>query len=367
MKFTVATKPLADSLSLAIINSNVTQYYAKSCVVQLTAEGNSLRINVEARSVCSEIKLKGRSDSDGVGSAFVSSTQFKQPVSTFEDAVTTLEFVQGGVVLYSGKSKFTLPNLVEADEMTLNRPADRPADTTEARVINKADWKFIKDNQMYAVAMSFTMPVYTRVWVSESGDVLTGDFDVGLFTHSMKGGLDSTCLLPDTIINLFTSLPDDSKIISIGQSYLILVSTDGFEFASEFTPDYEDVVGSYNADIILSIITHSDAGSIKVDVDVLNKFLGQAEMIVTDTDAQVSFDVADGVLHIHDSHVNCELPVGITPQAYALEFGLKDLKSVFSNYSGTVSVCPTYSDEDESVVGILVWDDNLTTALAAAD
>lgn len=366
MKFTVATKPLADSLNLAIVNANISQYYSKSCVVEVSVDGSVLRINVEAKSIRSEIKLKGKNDTNENGVAFVSSTLLKQLVSTFEDAVTTFEFVSGGVVLYSGKSKFTLPNLVEEDEMTLTRPtAPATTDVAAAKAIDKADWRFIKDHQMFALSMSFIHPVYTRVWAGQTGDVIVGDYDNTLFTHSEKSKLGTTCLLTDTIINLFNSLPDGAKLIRSGDAYIIVVDSDSFEFLSEFVPEYESDVGSYNSDILLEVMSHPESGDIRVDVAPLNRFLSQAELILSSTDAEIQLDVGDGVIKLYDNDVNCVVPVagtGITPNSYTLTFKVKMLKSVLSNYSEQVYINPTYTDDEIS--GIVIWDKELTTVLA---
>lgn len=366
MKFTVSTKPLIDSLNLAIVNSNISQYYSKSCVVEVSATGSTLTINVEAKSVRSEIQLKGKNDSEGTCTAFVSSTLLKQLVSTFEDAVTTFEFIQGGLILYSGKSKFTLPNLVEEDEMTLTRPTvPNAAAVASAEPIDKTNWRFIKDHQMFALAMSFVHPIFTRVWVGQTGDVLVGNEDSGVFTHSEKGKLDSTCLLTDTIINLFNSLPDDAKLLRSDDGYMIVVNSDSFGFISEFVPEYESEIGSYNSDIILEILSHPESGAIRVDVAPLNKTLSQAEMIDSSTDAEIHLDVADGHIKLYDNNVECSVPVagpGITPVSFSLVFNTKTLKSVISNYTDQVCISPTITDDETS--GILIWNDDLTIAIA---
>lgn len=371
MKFTVSTKPLSDGLNLAIVNANVSKFYRKSCLAQLTVDGNTLKINVEAAFILSQITLKGKADiSEGLGSStiFVDSLLLKQLVSTFESPVTTLEFTETGLILHSGKSKFTLPKLVEGDELSLSSPRVDGVEGLGVE-IDKSDWKFIKDYQMYAIAMSFIHPVYTRVWVGAEGDVLVGDFDNSLFTHSKKNNLGTTCLLSDTIINLFNSLPEGAKLAKKDKSYVIQVSTDGFNFASEFTPQYEDDenVGSYNSDIILTMMNHPEVKSVSVSTSAVNKFLSQADLLSSNTEDTITFSVEGNQLTLHDNNVDCKIDVDkVSETSYSVQFKTALLKSVMSNYTDEkVNVSPM--EQGDEVVGITVWTDSLTTVLAGID
>lgn len=367
MNFSVSTRPLTDALNLGVVNQNVSKFYQKSCLAQVTASRRDLKINLEAANILSEVHLKGSGDTDEVVTMFVDCLLLKQLVSTFEANVTTFEFTEGGLILHSGKSKFTLPKMLDDSELELTPPNTSEVSAGASIDIDKSDWKFIKDHQMYAIAMSFIHPVYTRVWLGEGGDVLVGDFDNSMFTHSKKSKLGNTCLLSDTIINLFNTLPDGAKLRNIGNSYIITVSTDGFDYISEFKPIYEsdEGVGSYNSDIILDMMNHDDAG-VKMDTAAINKFLNQAALLSTNTEDTIKFTVGDGNISLVDSNVDCKLPVEGATEEFSVEFKTSLLKSVVSNFDEEVVSIAPMKQEDE-IAGILVWSKNMTVVLAGID
>lgn len=367
MKFTLSTKPFADALALGVVNANISKFYAKSCVAQLTATKNSLTVNLEAAFIVTELRLKGMSDVDEIASIFVDCALLKQLVSTFETSTITLEFTDGGLILHSGKSKFTLPKMVDADELSLNRPSDVSAESTTSE-IKKADWKFIKDFQMYAISMAFIHPVYTKVWVGGNGDVIVGDMDNSLFTHSEKNNLGATCLLSDTIINLFNSLPESAKLTQIDRSYQIQAATDGFEMISEFTPQYEsdEDVGSYNSDMILAMMTKPEDNFVEVSTAAINKFLSQADLLSSSNEDTIILGVADGQMYIKDANVDCKIEVKGETTPFQIDFKTSLLKSVISNYNDE-KINLSYLEQDGTAVGIIVWTKDLCTVLAGVD
>lgn len=367
MQFNVSTKPLTDALNLGVVNQNVSKFYQKSCLAQITATRRELKINLEAANVLTEVHLKGSGDSDEVVTMFVDCLLLKQLVSTFEASVTTFEFTEGGLILHSGKSKFTLPKMLDDSELELNPPNSSQLEGSVSIDINQSDWKFIKDHQMYAVAMSFIHPVYTRVWMGDNGDVLVGDFDNSLFTHSKKSKLGNTCLLSDTIVNLFNTLPEGAKLRNIGSSYIITVTTDGFEYMSEFKPMYEsdEGVGSYNSDIILEMMGHEESG-VKMNTAAINKFLNQAALLSTNTEDTIKLSVSGGTISLVDSNVDCKLPVEGVTEEFSVEFKTSLLKSVVSNFDEeVVSIAPM--KQEGEVAGVLVWSKNMTVVLAGID
>lgn len=369
MRFTLSTKPLIDALALGIVNANVSKFYQKSNMAQLRARGNNLAINLEANNIVTEIRLKGSGEAPDTGHMFVDSLLLKQLVSTFEASTTTLEFSDGGLVLYNGKSKFVLPRTVEGDAGLELKAPDMPDYSAPTVDIKKADWKFVKENQMYAIAMSFIHPVYTRVYCGSDGSVIVGDFDNSLFTLSQKGNFGDTCLLSDTIINLFNSLPEGSKLRQIGKSYLIEVQTDGFEYLSQFTPYYEsdEGVGTYNAPIILEMMEHPAGGYAEVNTAAVNKFLSQADLLSTNTDDHIRLGVKGTQLFLKDKNVDCVVDIKSDESAdYFCDFKTSALKSVLSNYSTeSVNIAPMKQDDD--TVGIIVWSDEMTTVLAGIE
>ena len=369
MKFTTNTKPLADSLSLGIINSNVSNFHKKSCVVQISADATTLKINIEAAMICTELKLKGTGEGEPA-TVFVDSLLFKQLIGTLDSSTVTLEFESDGLKIQSGKSKFTLPKMIDDTDFALVSPSVPDYNAT-AVDINKSAWKFIKDNQMYAVSMGFVHPVYTKIWVGESGDVLVGNIDTGRFTHSTMGNLGTTCLLSDTIINLFTSLPDGSKLIKEGRDYIIQFTADSYSYITQFTPLYEEDegVGSYNAPLIIDKMQTSDK-SVKIPTAPITKLLNQAILLSTTSEDTINLTVENSSMHLRNKDVDGEIAGdGDSTINFQLEFKLDALKEVIANYSEDAIHLSVLGDADnpDEAAGIIVWSDNLVTMIAGVE
>ena len=369
MKFQLSAKPLSDALAQCIVNANVSKFYRKSCLVQLTADATHIEIVTEASCICSKVVLKGKGDSYTPATIFVDSLLFKQLISTLDAKVIDLEFSDSGLIIHSGKSKFTLPKMIDGEDLSLRSPG-LPDVASPAVTIDKSSWKFIKENQMYAIAMSFIHPVYTRVWMSESGDVLVGDFDNSLFTYSKKGNLNTTCLLSDTIINIFVSLPEGAQLFKSGDSFIIMIKTDGYEMISQIEPQYEsdEGVGSYHSEIILDMLKHPETNLLKLNTTIINKFLSQADLLSSSGEDTINFEVTDSQLVLRDQNVDCHIDLtdANSDLKYCVKFKTSLLKSVISSYStDIISVGPLVRDDE--VVGVLVWDDDLTTVIAGVD
>lgn len=366
MRFQTNTKPLATALALGIINSNVSNFQKTSHVVQVSADANELKINIEASRICTELRLKGNGEGDPA-SIFVDSLLFKQLVSTFDSATVTLEISTTGLIIYSGKHKFTLPKMIDSD-FDLKQPA-RPADLTDGIDINKADWKFIKEHQMFALSMSFVHPVFTRVWVGQNGDVLVGDFDSSLFTYSTKSKLGATCLLQESIINLFESLPEGAKLYRFDSDYLIHISNDSFDYLTQLTPEYEDRddIGSYRSDIFLPMLQPAETYA-SVNVAAVTRLLNQALLLSSTSEDTIKWVMKDGVLKLHDKSVDGAIPVEMqgVSDTYEVEFKLDTLKKVIANYPDeVVNISPML--QGDVVAGVLVWNAELTTALGGVE
>ena len=344
MNFTVATKPLINALDLGVVNANISKYYSKSGLAEITADKRNLTINLEASYLLSEIVLKGSGDSDEPAKMFVDAALFKQLVSTFDSDVTEFEFIENGIVLHSGKSKFQLPQVVDGSQFSLNKPTKNVPSTASTVTLKKDDWKFVKDHQMYAIALSFVNPVYTRVWVGADGEVLVGDVVNGLFTYSKKSNLGETCLLSDTIINLFDSVPEGAKLTKLEHSYILNVETDSFAFASEFTPQHEDTddLGSYNSDIFLGMMKEDDK-AVKINTTRLAKSLSQAAILSTSVEDTICLKLTSDTLSLKDNNVDCDIPVEYHGEPYELRFQSTILKSAIGNM-----------DQDEIKISCLV-------------
>lgn len=376
MKFIVSTKPTKSALDLAIINSNVSKFYSKSCLAEVSANANTLTINLEAASIVSEVKLKGSGDTDEASTVFVDSLVLKQLIASFDSPTIIFEFTESGLVLHSGKSKFTLPKMTDDSDMALARPLKVLELSNCVNVdVDSSAWKFVKDHQMFAIAMSFVHPVYTNVWVSDGDDVVVGDFDNSIFTHSHKSNLGCCCLLSDTIVNLLMSLPEGSKIVRDpeSRSYIINGSTDSFDYIAQFTPKYESDpgVGSYNADMVLSMMPDSSDQAVTLDSDKISKLLNQASLLSTSSEDTITLSVRDKQAWLHDNNVNGS--VDIKPSCdwdkikeYSVEFRTALLKSAMSNYSGDISIYPCMADDD-IVGGVVMKDKDVTTLLAGVE
>lgn len=368
MNFVLSTKPFCDALNLGIVNSNVSKFYQKSCLAQVTASRTNLTVNLEASNIVSEVKMRGSGDEDTVVSTFVDSLLLKQLVSTFDSATTTVEFTEGGLILHSGRSKFNLPKMSDASDMELNKPSILHSSVSGVD-IDKAGWKFVKEHQMYAIAMSFIHRVYTNVWASADGHVIVGDFDNSLFTYSKNSKLNKTCLLPDTIINLFNAIPDGAKLYNNDKSYIIQLTTDGYEYLSEFTPNYEDDerYGSYNSDMILDMMNVDENSSVSFKVSSLTRFLNQAALLSTSSEDTIKLSVSGKELSLTDNNVDCKLPLDKeSSESYCIEFKTALLKSVINNMdSDDVKMMPM--KQDDEYVGVIIWTPNMTVVLASVE
>ena len=370
MKFTTNTRPLAEALNLGIVDSNVSNFYKRSALVQLSANADTLKINVESSMICTEISVKGVGEGEPA-TAFVDCMLFKKLIHTLESNVT-IEFEPNGIRVQSGSSKFNIGNdfgdAVDASAFSLRAPVLPPEDATFTN-IDKSAWKFIKDNQMYAVSNDFSSrPVYTNVWIGESGDVLTGDFDLSLFTHSNKGNLGATCLLSNTIINLFNSLPEDAQIAKVGSDYLVKFSKDSYDYITQFTPKYEDSeeVGDYKADMIINKMAHPEVTN-RVFTGLVTKLLNQATLLNSSNNTYIKLSVTNDTMHLEGENVHGQIPLeDEVPAEYSAKFKLDKLKQVISNYGDRyINISPIMAGD--RAVGIVVWNEELTTMFAGAE
>lgn len=367
MKFQLSTKPLADALNLGVIQANISKYYRVSCLAQLTATKHELRVNLEASNVVTELLLKGTGDEDGPVTAFVDCLVLKQLVGTFEANATTIEYTTGGIILHSGSSKFTLPFLAEADDGELKRPQLAPDNASKVPV-DLNDWKFIKDYQMYAIALSFVHPIYTNAWIGKDGDVIVGDFDNSLFTFSKKSKLGRTCLIPDTIVNLFNSLPEGAVITLMDKSYRVDVKTDSYEYASEFSPKYEDEDnnGNYSAEAIMGSVQKDEASSITVAVAPIAKLLSQADLLSSGGDTKINFAIVGNEVRVYDENVDCKVKFEGNCPEFDIPLNSSQFKSIIGHVDAeTVKISPAMMDSQ--VAGLTIWTGNLTIMVGAVD
>ena len=363
MKFTLSTKPLKNVIGLGIIKANISKYYYRSNVVQLTASRDTLKINIEASGIKTKMVLRGSGDTDTVVSTIVECVKFKSLIDSIDADIITLEFISGGIYVHAGHSSFSIPQLLDTDDVQLDEP-DSEYTSAGTLTVNPDDWQFIHDHQMYALASSEDHPVYTNVWVSKDKDVLTGDMKNSWFTYSKCGGFDTTCLLPASLINLLTSIPKGSTITKSGDSYILDIQTDSYSMVSEFLPKYEsdDSVGSYNSEIILSKLVHPES-YITVGVTTILKFINQANILKSsDKDSALEFILGDETLLLKTSSGSYSMDVD-TLESYEVNFKLELFKSVISNFDADkINISPIWNGD--SAVGCIFWTDRLTVMLA---
>lgn len=369
MKFTLSTKPLVTAANLAIINSNVTKFYHKSVMVELTATQNKLLINTEATSIISEVKLSGVGDSTEEARIFVDALTFKNLISTLKASQVELEFEDNALIVTCGKSSFSLPKLADAKDGSFTSPVELTDDViATADLVDISKWKFIKDHQMFAKADSYTAPVYTYVWAGASGDAIVGDYNNSIFTHSNSSQMKTDCLLSETIINLVTSLPENTKIVRSGDTYVLYIAADSYEYRSQITPETEseDGLGIYNADIIKSIMEMS-ANIVKVDGSEIITALNQSALLTVDKNPKIEFKVDSDGVHLKDKRIDVVIPIeGTVDKPYTLSFKPSQLKPLISNSPDTLlELCPRIADDE--VVGIIVGSKGYTAVLAGSE
>lgn len=369
MKFTTNVKPLKDALDLGVISQNISKFYQKSCLAKITATKNSLKINLEAAYIVTELRLHGSGNEDVTVSKFVDCSVLKDLVGTLTDALVEIEFIDGGIILHSGKSNLTLPQLVEGDELDLTAPSaiDSSASVVD---LNKNDWKFVSDHQMFAIAMSFIHPVYTKVWIGENGDILVGDFDNSIFTHSKKNKLNSTCLLSDTIINLFNTLPEGSKLIKLDNSYIVNVKTDAYEYISEFTPQHEEDegVGEYHSEIILPMLVSESSDAVKANIATINRYLNQSALLSGKSEDVITVTIENNEITLKDNNIDCSLQVeGTVSEKYDLSFKTALLKTLLNNLDEETVVVQPNKQDDGTVVGLTFKTSNMEATIASVE
>ena len=373
MKFTVNTKPLKNVTDLGIIKANISKFYYRSNIVQITASRDTLKINIEAANIKTRMTLKGSGDEDTTTSVMIDCSTFKNLIDSIETDVIQFEFIDGGLYVHAGTSKFAISQTLDVNDVQLSEPVD-DYNASTAISIKPDNWQFIKNHQMYAISSSNQHPVYTNVWVDKDKDVIVGDFDSSLFTYSKRGDFDTTCLFPTSLINLFTSIPEGSTVSKIDRNYVLDISTDSYSMITEFMPKYEDddAVGSYNSEIILGMLKHPD-NFITVDVGPITKFINQASILAhSEMDRILDFSISDNKLVLTNkaSSYTVDVTAG-TAAPYTVKFLTDLFKNVLNNLdSDKINIAPMTrveqvgEDQVNKVIGCIFWTDNLTTLLA---
>lgn len=374
MKFVVNTKPFADALSLAIIPKNVSDYYDISTMAQITVMPKELIINTEASRMQSEVHIQGASE--GVtepATVFVKSLQLKALVDSFESNTVTIEFTPrdgggfGGIILHSGNSKFTLAN-VSADEDSRLKGM-KESGSNVVLEFNQEDWAFIQKYQMYALGMSFVHGAYTLVYMNDGEDVIVGDYDTSIFTHSKKSNLNRTCLISPTVINLMNAVGPEATFTDIGDGdYQVEYNTEVFSFKSQFHPSYEDDVGSYNADIILSTFQQNEDSALTINISHLGKFLSQSKILEPKTSDTCNVSVRGNHIDIVGNSVDYHADVSCVDKnaSYEISLNMELFRRAVSNLDADeAKMCAIITDGE--VTGINLWTDQVSVVVAGVE
>lgn len=382
MKFTLSAKPLKTVTELGIIKANVSPFFRRSSLVQLTANRDTLKINIQAASIKTRMELKGSGDEDKEVAICVDCLIFKNLINSIDNDVIALEFVDNGLYIHAGNSKFAIPQMSDVSEAMLEEPVSQ-YNAKSSVVIQPADWQFVKDHQMFAIAVKEEHPVYRNVWVGSNKEVLVGDFDISLFTFSKKGNFLNSCLLTPSLINLFTAIPEGATVSMIDRNYVLSIETDSYSMVTEFLPKYEDdeSVGSYNSQVFLNMMKHPES-FITVDINPITKFIQQTAILGVQgstidngkKDAHLYYTVADNKLvlstTVDNNTSSCTVPVN-TKDNYTILFSWNLLKSVLFNMdSDKINMAPIMRDYpngdtvEKRAIGGIFWTDDLTVLLA---
>ena len=369
MKFKSNTKPLQDALDLVVVPSNISQFYAKSTLLQISVDSSgSLQLNSQADSVKSEAKIKGAITGDiDTRLAFLNAVTFKQLISTLDSATIELDFMDGSVVVYSGRSKFIVPHVDFGADVELDRPVEPSGEECDL----KSDvWKMVKSKQMYALSDNFVRLVYTYIF-NGIDCIMVGDYTSGLFTRIEKTGLPSQCLLSSNVVSLILGVDTSSKLYHVDRSFVVVNNTDAYQFVAELEPKYETnpEVGSYSADIIGSLFTVASKDGIQLPTaKTIKTLLSQTNLLSEGDNPSIRWTCTGNKLHIKsdnvDGDVECKL-IG-APADWDIEFNLKAIISVISNLSGEfVAVYPSFRDDECNA--LVFKDEDVSVILSGVD
>lgn len=371
MKFTLNVQPLKDAMDLGIISSNISKFFEKSTVIQLTAQGDTLRINTQATSLISEACIKGSNEDGGYATAIVDCILFKSLVSTLTSNEMSLDFQDNSLVVESGKSKFNVPKLLtDEDAASLDRPAS--VDKLKDKFCTKlepATWKYIQDHQLYAVAMSQIQKVYTRVWTSADKGVLTGDPQMSLFTFQEHSALDSDCLVSATVVNLLSALDEDSLLYHYNDSsYVAVMNCDAFTFTSQFTVEHEDEtgIGTYAADMIFDMVLDDTQQPVKVSKSKLCANIKQASLFASSSNPLISVEADENGVKLVNKNVNCRISKDNAGISYSASFAVSDIDTVVSHMDeDSILIAPVVKDGE--VFGLRFSTSNMVALLGGME
>lgn len=343
MKFTVNVQPLKDALSYTVVRENISKFFEKSTVVELTVENECLKVNTQATSLVSEAVVRGCCDCQDIGRAIVDSTLFKSLVSSIDSVEVTLEFKETCVSVLSGKSTFDVPKLLsEEDDASLDKPVSCSAEDNS--ILNVDVWKSVQSNQLYAVASSMIRKAYTYVWMSSDKGVLTGDLDMSFFTHYPESDLPGTFLVKPTIVNMLASMPDGCEVVHVEDlTYQVRFDLDSFSFCAEFSLQHEgsEDIGEYDSEIILDMVEAKSDSNVKLLKSSLSSAVKKAQLFSSASKPYCTVTCSRKGMYVVTDNVDCMVCSDECEKEYSSKFMVSDLDMVVSHMpSDEVEVSP---------------------------
>lgn len=367
MKFSVSTKPLISGVNLAIVDANITRYYPKSSVVYISASNTTLTIHHDGEFVSTSINFKGSGDGAD-SSVYVDAALFKKLVGTLSGSDRVVfEFTGDCLILHSGSSKYMLQKAASTMDFIPNVISEiTSAELDMAITIDVSDWKAIKSSQLYVKSDASSNVLYTLVYVSSDGDALVCDMDNSLLTHSSISGIEETCMIQDTVVNVLASITS-GVLVKRDDKFVVASITDAYECLASFAPIYEsDEVGSYNADMIIGLMQSNNDTSMLAKTADLKKAMSQASMLAP-RGYTINCDFTGECIDFKTPTMECKIPVVNGPvNSYTLKFNPDLFGKVVSHLPGDdVTIRPTYNDDE--IVGITCECDYLTVVLGACE
>jgi hypothetical protein len=366
MEFTVSTKPLKSALGLAIVSKNINKNVQRSTVAQLTMNNSELRINTETPPIKTEVVLKG--SGDGGATIIVDAIMLKNLVSTITANQVSIKFSDNSIVINDGKSEFVIVKLIDAVEMSLNRPSSDTNSGDSLGVVDKGAWAFLANHQMFAIAPpEGAYPVYQNVWLGDNNDSLVGDFKESIFAHSGKAGLGVTCLITESIVNLLCSVPDNSTMYRMEDTYVVCSTEDSFDYRAEFSPKYEsDENGKYRADILLRKMAVEESQSVTVKVADIATVLSQVSMLgdgSTLKDTVIRITIEPTFIKFNGRYIDATIDADGDIEHIEKKFKIALLKKIVSNLpDSTVKISPALNND--TIVGLVFSSGDLTIICA---
>lgn len=370
MKFTLTTKPLKDALQLVIINGNISKFFEKSTVLQISVDGDTLILNTEATSLLSEARLKGSNSSGERGMAIVDNVLFKNLIGTIDTSEVSLEFDDNAVIVESGKSQFSVPKIFgEDDGVSIDKPADEESvQSGLCGEVRPAIWKYIQTHQMYAIATSIMHRVYMRAWADKDRGVLTGNPETSIFTYQPQSDMQDCCLLTQTVVNLLSSLDDATKLYRKDETHYVAdMDTDSIRFRAEFSVDEEseDGIGVYDADMIFEMIFDESQEEVSIKKSKLLSAIKQASLFTTASDSFITVESGASGVKIKNGSADCLISSG-SFSSYSVEFSMSDFSSVIGHMDGDdISISPIVKDDE--VFGLRFSSGKLVALLGSID